>query len=56
MGRKYKRSRQVSAQKWALAKASAEQEIYSSASDSELKDDSLSDDKIMIVKVELNYF
>ena len=56
MGRKSKRSRQVLAHQWALAKASADQESSSSASDSELKDASLSDDKIMIVEFELNSF
>ena len=56
MGRKSKRSRQVSAKQQALAKSSAEQESSSSASDYELKDDSFSDDEIMIVEVELNAF
>ena len=56
MGRKSKQSRQVLAQQRALAKASAEKESSSSDSDSELKDDILSDDDIMIVKVELNAF
>ena len=56
MGRKSKRSRQVLVQQRALSKASAEQEISSSASDSEWKDAGLSDDEIMIVEVELNTF
>ena len=51
MGRKLQRSCQVPAQQRALAKATAEQESSSSASDSEFKDASLSDDKIMIVEV-----
>ena len=50
MGRKSKQSRQVLAQKWALNKASAEQESSSSASDYILKDASLYDDEIMIVE------
>ena len=44
------------AQQQAYSKASAEQEISSSASYSELKDASLSDDDIMIFEVELNAF
>ena len=56
MGSKSKRSRQVLAQQWALAKSSAEQESSSSASDCEFKDAILSDDEIMIVEVELNAF
>ena len=43
-------------QQRALAKASAEQESSSSASDSELKDASLYYEEIMIVQVELNAF
>ena len=53
---KLKQSHQVLVQQWALAKASSEQESYSSTSDSELNDASLSDDNIMIVEVELNAF
>ena len=56
MGRKSKRSRQVSAQQRALAKESDEQESSYSASDSELNDASLSDDEIIIFEVELNSF
>ena len=56
MGRKLKQSRQVLAQQRAPAKVSAEQESSSSASDSELKYPSLSDDEIVIVEVELNDF
>ena len=49
MGSKPKQSRQLLAQQRALDKFSAEQESSSSASDSELKDASLSDDEIVIV-------
>ena len=56
MGRKSKQSRQVLAQQRALAKATSEQESSSSASDSELKDASFSDDDTIIVEVGLNDF
>ena len=56
MGSKCLRSRQVLAQQQALAKASDQQESFSSASDSELKDASLSYDEIMIIEVESNDF